>query len=61
MTDAKKDAAESFRDALVDVVRIGEELEPICGNVGELIQICQLALSNDGQLRLLMDRLTPKK
>ena len=54
MANAQNSPEELFRDSLADVVKVAEDLEPICSNVGELIQVCSLALSNDGQLKLLM-------
>lgn len=54
-------AEQAFRSALQDVIKIGDAFEPTCNTVGELLQICQLALENDGQLRLVMEKATSKK
>lgn len=58
MAEQKMTAEESFRKALEDVVTIAEKLADICPSSGDLTELCKLALTNDGQLALLMDRVT---
>ena len=54
MTDQKQTAEERFRDSLLDVVALLEKLRPICKTVDELTELCNLGLSNEGQMRLIM-------
>lgn len=58
MAEQKVTAEESFRKALEDVVTIAEKLSEPCSSTGDLTELCKLALTNDGQLALLMDRVT---
>lgn len=50
---------EQFRLALDDAVAILRKLAPLCGSVEELVGVAELAMTNDAQLRLLMDRVAP--
>ena len=52
---------QSFRSALQDVIKIADAFESTCGSIAELLQICQLALQNDGQLKLVMAEVANKK
>lgn len=54
-------AEQAFRSALADVIKIGDAFVDTCGSVAELLQICQLAIDNDGQLKLVMKTVTEKK
>lgn len=58
MAEQKLTAEESFRKALEDVVAISERLAPLCPGTEDLTELCKLALTNDGQLALLMDKMT---
>lgn len=51
-------AEENFKSSLEDVIAFGERLLPYCDSVQDLIEIAQLALSNDGQLALLLSLVT---
>ena len=45
---------EGFRESLKDFVTVSKALSPICHSTDELIQIVELALENDGQLKIIM-------
>ncbi len=49
-----------FRKALEDVVPIIQRLAPGCRNLEELTSMLELAQVNDGQLRMLMERVLSK-
>lgn len=49
-----------FRDSLKDLLVIVPKLIPFCGNINDLVSMVQLALENDGQLRLLMSLVVRK-
>lgn len=51
----------AFRSSLGDVAAIAEKLAPHCRTVEEMVGMIQLAIDNDGQLRLLMDTVTAPK
>ena len=51
---------EKIRSSLRDVVAVAEKLAPICLTVEDLVGICKLALKNDGQLLMVMERLKPE-
>lgn len=46
---------EAFRSSLEDVVVLVGKLAPLCKSFKELVGMCELALTNDAQLRLLMN------
>lgn len=46
---------ESFRETIV----VLERLSPLCNTVDELRDMLQLALTNEGQLTLLINQLSP--
>ena len=48
------------RDSLQDVITIVDRLEPYCQTVSELSEMLTLALENDGQMRLLLDKIVKK-
>lgn len=53
---------EGFREALEDAVSVIKKLAPVCGTFDEMTGVCELALTNDAQLRLLMKTvLEPEK
>lgn len=58
MAEQKLTAEESFRSSLEDVVAITEKLVTLCSSTGDLCEMCRVALTNDGQLALLMDKVT---
>lgn len=58
MAEQKVTAEESFREALKDVVDVAEKLSSFCPSTADLVEMCQLALSNDGQLKLLISQVT---
>lgn len=51
---------DAFRDNLNDVIAIVQKLGDVCQDLPELLGICKLALENDAQLRLLMERVQKK-
>jgi hypothetical protein len=48
-----------FRSTLRDVVEVIKKLAPECGSVDDLVGMCELAMKNDGQLRLLLNMVAP--
>ena len=50
---------DQLRETIRETVVILEKLAPMCGDVDELRAMLVLALENDGQLALLVDRLSP--
>lgn len=52
---------EGFREALKDVVKIASELGAYCENTQDLISMCELAITNPAQLKVLMSLMTKKK
>lgn len=48
-----------FRDSLRDAIVLVTKLAPVCPNVEDLVGLMKLATENDGQLRLLMDKVIP--
>lgn len=52
---------EGFREALKDVVKIATELAVYCENTTDLISMCELAITNPAQLKVLMTLMTKKK
>ena len=61
MTESKPSAEDGFRDSLKDVLVVADKLSLSCLSVEEMIGMVQLALENDGQLRLLMAMVAQKK
>lgn len=62
MTEKKLDRQEiedSFKKSLEDLIPIAERLAPYCEKVSDLVGIIELALSNQGQLRLIISTLLP--
>ena len=51
----------NYRSSLQDVIVVAQKLSPYCKTVDELLSMVQLALENDGQLRLLITITTQKK
>lgn len=50
----KKTVEDSFREALADVVEITKKLAPYCSSVAEMVEMMELAQSNNSQLSLLI-------
>lgn len=48
-----------IRSALEDTIAVVKKLGPLCKDVQDLVDLCELGLLNDAQLRLIMDRLAP--
>lgn len=61
MAEQKASAEESFRESLKDVVTIAEKLTPYCQTIDDLVSMANLALENDGQLRLIMSIVASKR
>ena len=50
---------EQFRDNISDLLAVLRCFAPHCKTPDDLVGMLELALKNDGQLALLLDRLTP--
>lgn len=50
-----------FRGALQDVLETTRKLAPYCNSVDDLIDMLELALTNDGQLRMVMGKIIPRQ
>lgn len=50
----KKSPQELFRDSLEDLITIAGALAPHCENMKDLVGLLELAMTNDGQLSILM-------
>lgn len=61
MADVKPDPEDGFREALKDVVMVLQRLSPHCRSLADAVSVCQVALENDSQLRLLMSLSMQKK
>lgn len=61
MAEQKLTAEESFRSSLEDVVAVAERLMGLFPRTEDLLETCQLGLTNDGHLLLLMDKVTQGK
>jgi hypothetical protein len=48
-----------FRELLRDVISIIEKLAPHCSSISDLVGMARLAIENDGQCRLMMDKCSP--
>ena len=59
--EGKKTAEEQFRDGLLDVAAVVEKLLPFCEQSKELLEVVQLALTNDAQLKILLKALEPSR
>lgn len=51
----------SFRKVIEDISPIIKKLAPLCQSIEELTSMIELAVINDGQLRLLMKEVLSKK
>ncbi len=49
---------EDFRTELSKLVDLARALAPICASTDDLVGVCDLAATNDAQLRMLMDTCT---
>lgn len=59
--DQKITPADAFRDALEATRDIAHALSPYCTTTADLIGMIELAMSNDGQLQMLMEKVTTPK
>lgn len=50
----QEDIESSFRSALTDTAAVAEKLAPHCKTIEELVDVVKLALTSDGQLRLVL-------
>ena len=60
MADQAKAEAD-FREDLRSVLAVADALTPFAEKTADLIEVCNLALENDAQLRLLMAQLIKKR
>lgn len=49
---------DEFRSNLEDVVNLAKKLSSVCETTAELVEVCELALNNDAQLKLLFKEAT---
>lgn len=56
-----KSVEQNFRSGLEDVAAIVQRLEPYCQTTAELAEMIELAKRNDGQLRILMEKVLQGK
>jgi hypothetical protein len=61
MAEQKPSLEELFRSALQDVELIIEKLSPHCGTLEEMMELIQLARSNNAQLKILHSLVIAKK
>ena len=54
MGEPKQTQEDQFRDELKTVAVIIAKLEPYCKTLDDLLSVINLAVENDGQMRLLM-------
>jgi len=52
---------ESFRNSLEDTISILKGVGPLCSDIDQLIDMLNLAISNDSQLQLIMAHITPRR
>lgn len=57
----KADPMEEFKESLSGVVVLTQALKPFCQSLDEVVEMASLALSNEGQLKLLMKLVSGKK
>ncbi len=53
--------ADAFRDALEATRDIANALAPYCTTVTDLVGMIELGMANDGQLQMLMEKVTTPK
>ena len=51
----QRPSAEDFRSSLKELIAVGRKLMSLCVTSEELIEVAELAVLNDGQLRILME------
>lgn len=56
-----EDIEASFRSSLQDVIEVAKRLSPHCESVDDLVELLELALTNDGQLRFVMGKVAKRK
>ena len=58
---AKEDVSleDKIRETFRETIVVLEKLAPTCGSVDELREMLIFALKNDGQLALLIDKISP--
>ena len=49
-----------FRKILEEVADLAKALSPVCEKSVDLVGMCELALENEGQLRLLLKQITKR-
>ncbi len=60
-TTEKIDPADALRDALNGLLEVANILSPYCSTVPDLVGMVELATVNDGQLRILLEKLQQSK
>lgn len=59
-TEKSTSVSDGFRSSLEDIIAISEKLASVCESIEDLVEICKLALTNDGQLKIIMNLVTKK-
>lgn len=54
-----KEAQERFRSSLGDSVILLKKMIPLCQSIDEMVELFELAMVNDSQLSLIMERVSP--
>ncbi len=54
MGDEKKTPEQLFRDSLEDLITVAGALVGHCDSIADLVGMMELALTNDGQLSVIM-------
>lgn len=59
MTEEEK--LTKFKSSIEDMIAVVERLNPVCDKTADLLQMLELATTNDGQLKLIIAMVTPRK
>lgn len=59
--DKEQETLERFRSSLEDAVAVGFKMMPFFGATADMVEAAQLALKNEGQLRLLLQVIMGKE
>ena len=58
MAEKQQPTIDDFRSSIEDLITIAEKLSPYCSSVEELVGLLQLALTNDAQLKMILQNLS---
>lgn len=51
---------DNFRSELKNAITIIEKLAPFCKTYSEMVELCNLAVTNEAQAKLVLDLITKK-